>query len=66
MPEHNPDMKVLGTLDQIRALHRNPLAHPEENLSSEDATVVLGIAVSAIAAMVLDIDRRKTAGMSPT
>jgi hypothetical protein len=46
------DKKVTGFLDHIRENYRNPVMHPEETLSSEDAQALLGICVSAIVAMI--------------
>jgi hypothetical protein len=45
------DPKVLGVLDQIRALHRNPLMHPEAFLEADEARGIFQIAASAIDAM---------------
>ncbi len=53
------DPKILAVLEQVRLLHRNPMIHPEEVLTLEEATILLGIAHSAIAAMVMDLDKRK-------
>lgn len=44
------DPKVLGVLDQIRNLHRNPLAH-EVFLTMDEAVEIFDIAKSAITAM---------------
>ncbi len=46
------DAKVWETLEQIAKLHRNPLIHPEVILTTEEAIEILGIARSAIGAMV--------------
>ncbi|MGA2630076.1 MAG: DUF4145 domain-containing protein [Terriglobia bacterium] len=46
----NVDQKVLNILDQIRDLHRNPLAH-EVFLEMDDAVELFDIAKSAITAM---------------
>ncbi|HEV7673877.1 MAG TPA: hypothetical protein VGQ12_05040 [Candidatus Angelobacter sp.] len=47
--------KVIAALRQITSLHRNPLMHPEENLTLDDAIALLGIAQSAIVAMLREI-----------
>jgi len=47
------DEKTLAVLDQIRHLHRNPLAH-EVFLDTNEAVELFDIAKSAITAMVLD------------
>jgi hypothetical protein len=54
------EKKILGILDQIRDLHRNPIFHPEDNLLTEEATTLLGIAQSAIEAMILDMQERQS------
>jgi hypothetical protein len=46
------DSRVTGFLDHIREAYRNPVLHPEETLSSQDAQVLLGVCVSAIVLMV--------------
>jgi hypothetical protein len=47
--------KVIATLKQISNLHRNPLIHPDESLTLEDAITLLGICQSAISAMLKEI-----------
>jgi hypothetical protein len=49
------DPKTRATLKQIKDLHRNELMHPEENLSIDDVIALLGIAQSAIIAMLREI-----------
>jgi hypothetical protein len=56
--EHGGDDKVCASLDQFRDLHRNPLIHPESVLTIDEALTLLGIAQSAIVAIVTDIHRR--------
>ena len=51
--------KVLAALQQIKDLHRNPLAHPEETLTLEEAVGLFGIAQSAVNAMVKEIPMPK-------
>jgi hypothetical protein len=53
--EAGADPKITGFLDHIRELHRNPVLHPEEMLTSEDALVLMGAATSAIVQMMLAI-----------
>jgi hypothetical protein len=53
--------KVLAILQQIKDLHRNPLAHPDETLTLEEAVGLFGIAQSAINAMLKDIPMPKPA-----
>jgi hypothetical protein len=53
--------KVLAILQQIKDLHRNPLAHPDETLTLEEAVGLFGIAQSAINAMLKDIPIPKPA-----
>jgi hypothetical protein len=60
-PEFSPNERVLKIIDQIRETHRNPVMHPDENLTTEEATILLGIVVSAIVAMTQDTSARKAA-----
>lgn len=53
------DKKILNALDQMRELHRNPISHPDENLSIDEAMVLVGLAQSAIVAMATDSKRRE-------
>lgn len=46
------DSKIIAALTQIKDLHRNVIMHPEENLDVNDAVALLGIANSAIDAML--------------
>jgi hypothetical protein len=48
----NADTRVTGFLVHIKDTYRNPVLHPEETLSQEDAQVLLGACVSAIVLMV--------------
>jgi hypothetical protein len=43
---------ILATLDQMTRLHRNPLIHPEAVLTMDEAISTLGIARSAVTAML--------------
>lgn len=61
LEKRGADAKVLGAINQMRELHRNPLIHPEEVLSETEAQMLFGIAQSAIAAIVSDIESRKAA-----
>lgn len=46
------DEKVLGVLHQMSALHRNPLAHPDAALTMDEAISIVGMAHSAMTAML--------------
>jgi hypothetical protein len=46
------DPKVWTALDQLTKLHRNPVIHPEQVLTMEDAIAILGLARSAITVML--------------
>lgn len=47
--------KAKAALRQIKDLHRNPLMHPRESLSLDDAVQLFGIVQSAVGAMLKDI-----------
>lgn len=53
--ENDGEEKLCGCLDQFRDLHGNPLMHPEESLTIDQAISLLGIAQSSIIAMILEI-----------
>jgi hypothetical protein len=50
------DPRVTGYLDHIREAYRNPIAHPEQRLTPNEAQVLLGVCVSAIVQIVGAID----------
>lgn len=47
------DEKVISVLDHLRSLHRNPLMHPEDVLTDDEALTLFGIVQGAIVAVVL-------------
>jgi hypothetical protein len=59
--DNNGAPHVLAVLEQIKDLHRNPLMHPETVLTTDEAIVLFGVSVSAIFAMVRDIEKRASA-----
>jgi len=58
-------VKTVETLKQVASLHRNPLMHPDESLSLEDAISLFGICSSAINAMLKEIPSPPMASISP-
>ena len=46
------DEIILSTLEQMAKLHRNPLIHPEAVLTMDEAISTIGIARSAVTAML--------------
>ena len=55
------DKRIIAVLEHIREFHRNPVFHPEETLSTDEAHVLLGVAVSSIVKMMTEIIRIKEA-----
>lgn len=51
-----PNKKTLRALDQIRDLDRNPVVHPRENLSEEEALALFSLANSAIIYMLNEMN----------
>lgn len=47
--------KILNHLDHMRENYRNPILHPEVNLTADEAQVLLGVCVSAIFLMASEI-----------
>jgi hypothetical protein len=44
----NADPKVIGTIQHIKDVYRNPILHPEVTLTPDEAQVLFGLSVSAI------------------
>jgi hypothetical protein len=55
--EAGADNRITGFIDHVRDLYRNPVFHPEDNLSSEDALVFLGTCVALICKILLETQR---------
>ena len=51
------DKKVLSTLSQLKDLYRNPIAHPDENLTESDAISLFGITQSVLTAITEQLTR---------
>ncbi len=60
------DTKVISVIDQIREIHRNPIMHPETVLEMDEAIMLLGVANSAMIAMVADMQKRKAEAIRVT
>lgn len=45
------DVKILEALDHIRDKYRNPITHPDENVSADQVLVLFGLAVSVMSLM---------------
>ena len=57
------DEKILSVVGQLSKLHRNPLIHPDVVLTMDEAISILGMARSAITAMIGQLpDRPPTTG----
>jgi hypothetical protein len=56
--------KILGALEQMKDLHRNPVIHPEAEATIEEALSYIGIAESVISAMVLEINGQPLAPLA--
>jgi hypothetical protein len=53
------DRRIIGAIEQISSLYRNPTMHPEMHITNEQMFVTLGIAVSVIEIAAIDWIRRK-------
>jgi hypothetical protein len=53
--EPKPNLRTIELLDSIRALDRNPLVHPEQNLDSDGALMAFDLCKNAICLMVADM-----------
>ena len=63
--ENKGEEKLCGCLDQFRNLHRNPLMHPDENLTIDQAISLLGIAQSSIIAIALELKDTNNQALLP-
>ena len=55
------DARILNFLDHIRENYRNPITHPEAMVDGDEAEILLGVAVSAIRQMIIEIKRLEAA-----
>jgi hypothetical protein len=53
------DERIYTALEQLVRLHRNPSIHPDQHISSAEVIGTIGMVVSVIEVMALDMDRRK-------
>src|ERR1700722_18334325 len=60
-PTKGIDEKVIAALDQFRDLYRNPIMHPDVNLSADEALILFANAQSAISAIIRDMEKITTA-----
>lgn len=49
------DKKTIAALKQLTELHRNPLIHPNDALTLEDAKALMGMCQSVVSAMLKEI-----------
>ena len=59
LAEKNANPKIIHHLSQMKDLHRNPLIHPEYTLNQVEALGLWGVSVSAIQAMVADMETKR-------
>lgn len=59
------DPKTLAVLDQVREHHRNPIMHPEIVLSDDEVLGLLGVAQSAIMAMIREMQKATSVAAVP-
>jgi hypothetical protein len=59
----NADPRILGVLDQIFQLHRNPTSHPEQFIELDEAISLLGVACDAMRAIADDMRKRIAAAL---
>lgn len=59
------DPKVIAALRQINELHRNPLIHPEVALDLDETITIVGIARSAVSAMLSVLPEAQKTTTSP-
>lgn len=57
---HSADEKILSALEQIREMHRNPVMHPEDFLSPEEALMLFGISQGVIVSLATAIQEHNS------
>jgi hypothetical protein len=50
-----PNVRTVELLDSIRAVDRNPLVHPEQNLDNDGALIAFDLCKNAVCLMASDI-----------
>lgn len=59
----HPNVRTIELLDAIRALDRNPLIHPEVNLTPDEALVIFDLCKNSISLMAMDIKPLSSGGL---
>lgn len=60
----NGDKRVIGGIEHMKDVYRNPILHPEVSLSSDDALVLFGLSVSVIVLLVHAMENVKGAALA--
>jgi hypothetical protein len=55
--ESGADTRITGFIDHVRELYRNPILHPEDNVTPEEALVFLGACISLMCKIVMETQR---------
>lgn len=59
--KHGGDARILHAIEQIKDLHRNPVIHPEAQLTLAEAVSLIGITESIVGAIYSDMMQREAA-----
>lgn len=62
LKSHGGDEKVIGAISQVKEFHRNPVVHPEDQMTIEESLSLLGIIESLIGAIYRDMSKRTASG----
>ena len=65
LDECKAEAKITKFLDHIRETYRNPVFHPEEDVSEEQALILFGVCVSVVTLMLTEIERLSAKSASP-
>lgn len=65
LEQENANPKITSFLDHIRENYRNPILHPEQNLSLEEAQILFGVCVSAILMISEEMKMLAAKGSTP-
>lgn len=61
LTDNNVDQKITHHLAQIKDLHRNPLIHPEQTLTTAEALALWSVCTSLMCTMLVDAQKRVAA-----
>jgi hypothetical protein len=56
------DQKIVDFLEKIKESYRNPVLHPQQNLTADDAQILFGVCISVVSMMAVGIESLTSKG----